>query len=147
MDYRTYPCPSCLQVIDNTMRSCKFCGAPIDPATATAAAALQEQVQKACFQAGAMRRFAMAMPVLFLLSFFPTIGILSHAAEDVALLLLPLNVILWRKRFGKLEVSDPDLARARRALTEAARWWAAMAIVNVLWWFLFRHSLVGFTRY
>jgi hypothetical protein len=146
MDYRTFPCPKCREIIDTTMQTCKFCGAAIDPATAAEAATRQERVQKACGEASSARITAFAMPVLFLLSFVPMIGIVGLAGNAATLVIVPLSVIRWRIRFGKLESPDPDLARARRAVTEAALVWAAMLIVNVLW-FLFRLSLVGHTRY
>ena len=68
-DYRTFPCPKCREIIDTTMPSCKFCGVPIDHASAAEAATLQEQVQQACGQASSARITAMVMPVFFLLSF------------------------------------------------------------------------------
>ena len=131
------------------MQSCKFCGAPIDPATAAAPAALQERVKKACDWAGSTRNFAVAMPAFFLLSFVSfvpvEIGMIGRALEEITLLGIPFVVIGWRQRFGKLESPDPDLARARRAVAVAARVWVAMVIVNVLW-FLYRRYLVGDTR-
>ena len=145
MDYRTFPCPTCREVIDTTMQSCKFCGVAIDPAAAAAAATLQERVQKACGQASSASITAMAMPVLFLLSFVPMIGMIGLAGDAATLLIVPWSVIQWRIRFGKLESPDPDLARARRAVNQAALVWAAMVIVNALW-FWFRFSLVGHTR-
>jgi hypothetical protein len=87
----------------------------------------------------------MAMPAFFLLSFVPFIGIVGFAGTVATLFIVPLNVIRWRIRFGRLESPDPDLARARRAVRDALLVWAAMVIVNVLW-FLFRLSLVGHTR-
>jgi hypothetical protein len=145
MDYRTLPCPVCREIIDTTMQSCKFCGAAIDPATAAEAATRQERVQRACGEASSARITAFAMPVLFLLSFVPMIGIVGLAGDAATLVIVPLSLIRWRIRFGKLESPDPDLARAKRAVKEAALMWAAMVIVNALW-FSFRLSLVGHTR-
>jgi hypothetical protein len=141
MDYRTFPCPSCREIIDTTMQSCRFCGVAIDPAEAAKAATLQERVQKACGQASSIRITARAMPVLFFLSFLPIVSILGLAGTAATLLLVPLTVIQWRSRFGKLESPDPDLPRARSAVKEAVVVWAAMLMVNVAW-FLFRLSLV-----
>jgi hypothetical protein len=146
MDYRTFPCPGCRQIIDTTMQSCRFCGAVIDPAAAAAAATLQELVQKACSQASSARITAMAMPVLFLLSFVPFIGIVGLAGIAATLLIVPWNLILWRRRFGKLESPDPDLPRARQAVREAALAWAAMVIVNALY-VLYRFTPGGQPKY
>jgi hypothetical protein len=145
MDYRVFPCPGCRQIIDTTMRSCRFCGVAIDPDAAAAAANLQEQVQKACGQASSARITAMTMPIFFLVSFLPFIGIIGLAGTVATLLIVPLSVTRWRIRFGRLESPDPDLPRARRAVRDAVLVWAAMAIVSVLW-FLFRMSIVGHTR-
>jgi hypothetical protein len=146
MDYRTFPCPGCRQIIDTTMQSCRFCGVVIDPAAAAAAATLQERVQKACSQATSARITAMAMPVLFLLSFVPFIGVVGLAGIVATLFIVPWNLIQWRRRFGKLESPDPDLPRARRALKEAALAWAAMVIVNALY-VLYRFSPGGQPKY
>ncbi|HEV3072776.1 MAG TPA: hypothetical protein VHB47_00040 [Thermoanaerobaculia bacterium] len=140
MDERTFPCPGCRQIIDTTVQSCGFCGVAIDPAAAAMAAPLQEQVQKAWDQAGRIRRFAMAMPVVFLLSFVPTVAVLGRSATDVTLLFILVSLILWSKRFGKLESPDPDLSRARRAVRQALLVWVAMVVVNVAW-YLFTRSL------
>jgi hypothetical protein len=144
MDYRTLPCPGCRQIIDTTMQSCRFCGVAIDPATAAMAATLQERVQKAWYWAGVIRRFAMAMPVFFLLSFVPMVAVafIGRSYNDWALLLIIVSLILWSKRFGKLESPDPDLSRARRAVRQALLVWVAMVVVNVAW-YLFTRS-VGF---
>jgi hypothetical protein len=133
MDYRTFPCPSCREIIDTTMQTCRYCGAAIDPASAAAAATLQERVQKACGDASSARIVAGAMPVFFLLSFVPFIGIVGRGGSLATLLIVPFSVIRWRSRFGKLESLDPDLPRARRMVKEATLIWAAMVIVDVVW--------------
>ncbi len=142
MDDRTFPCPGCRQIIATTVQSCGFCGVAIDPAAAAMAATLQERVQEAWTHAGRIRRFAMAMPVFFLLSFVPMVAALGYACNELALLLIPVSLILWSKRFGKLESPDPDLPRARRAVRQALLVWVAMVAVNV-GWYLFTRS-VGF---
>jgi hypothetical protein len=133
MDYRTFPCPSCRQIVDTTMQSCRYCGAAIDPTAAAAAAAVQEKVQKACGQASSARIVATAMPVFFVLSFVPFLGMIGVAGNVATLVLVPVSAIRWRLRFGKLASSDPDLPRARRAVKEAALIWAGMVIVNALY--------------
>jgi hypothetical protein len=145
MDYRVFPCPACRQIIDTTMQSCKYCGAAIDPDAAAAAATLQERVQKACGKASSARITATTIPIFFLLSFVPFIGGVGWAGTGVTLLIVPLSVIHWHIRFGKLESPDPDLPRARRAVRDALLVWAAMVVVDYLW-FLFRFSLVGHPR-
>lgn len=140
MDYRAFPCPGCGQIIDTTIQSCRSCGVAIDPAAAAMAATLHERVQKAWDHAGRIRRFAMAMPVFFLLSFVPVAAVLGRACNDLALLGVLVSLILWSNRFGKLESPDPDLSRARRAVRQALLVWAAMAVVNVAW-YLFTRSL------
>ena len=140
MDYRTFPCPGCRQIIDTTVQSCRFCGVAIDPAAAAMAATLQERVQKAWYWAGVIRRFAMAMPVFFLLSFVPMVAVLGRAYIDLTLLAVPVSLILWSNPFGKLQSPDPDLSRARRAVRQALLVWVAMVVVNVAW-YLFTRSL------
>ena|SRR5258708_5811071 len=137
MDYRTFPCPACHEVIDTTMQSCQYCGVTIDSATATSAADLQERVQKACGDASSTNITATSMPVLFLLSFLPMVGIVFLVGNAATLVIVPYKLIQWRLRFGKLESADPDLDRARTALLIAAIVWGTMVVVNVVW-FLFK---------
>jgi hypothetical protein len=140
MDYRTFSCPGCRQIVDTTVQSCRFCGVAIDPAAAAMAATLQERVQKAWFHAGWIRRTAMAMPVFFFLSFVPMVAVLGRACNEYALLLILVCLIGWSNRFGKLESPDPDLSRARRAVRQALLVWVAMVVVNVAC-YLFTRSL------
>ena len=41
---RTFPCPSCKEIINDSMTQCRFCGAPVDPAIAASIADVQDKV-------------------------------------------------------------------------------------------------------
>jgi hypothetical protein len=145
MEYRTFPCPTCRQIIDTTMQSCRACGAAIDPAAAASAADLQARVQQACGDANSTRFTASAMWVAFLLSFLPWVGCFFFAVNAATMVIVPYKLIQWRRRFGKLESPDPDLDRARTGLLIATILWGAMVVVNVAW-LLFRLFVWHLTR-
>lgn len=64
------------------------------------------------------------------------IGNVGLAGTIGTLAIVPYQVIQWHRRFGKLESRDPDLRRARQAIKVAALVWAAMLVVNALWWII-----------
>lgn len=133
MDYKTFPCPNCREIIDTTMQTCRFCSTPIDPAEAVAAAANQELVQKACGQASSARITAWTMPIFFLLHFAPFIGLIGLAGIVATSVIVPISVIRWRSRYGRLGSSDPDLPRARRTISEATVVWGVMLFIALSW--------------
>ncbi|HEY6322838.1 MAG TPA: hypothetical protein VJA16_14905 [Thermoanaerobaculia bacterium] len=140
MDYRTFPCPNCREIIDTTMQSCKYCGATVDPGAAASAADLQARVQKACGNASSIRITAGATPLLLLLFFVLTLGAMNLANASI-LILVPIGAIRWHLLYGSLQSPDPDLPRARRAVRNSVLIWAAIAVLVALW-FLFRPLVV-----
>ena len=145
MDYKTFPCPRCREIIDTTMTSCTYCSAAIDPGEAAATAANQERVQRACGQASSTRITALMMPVFFVLSFAPFIGGIGSLGIAVATVVVLYNGLQWHRRYRGLESADPDLPRARKAIGEAFFAWAVMLVVDGAWfgprWIAFLRDL------
>jgi hypothetical protein len=67
----TFPCPSCNEIINDSMRECRFCRALIDPRAARAAVELQSRVNEACSDASYTASAAYVMCALLLISVFP----------------------------------------------------------------------------
>src|SRR5437667_12096634 len=44
---QTFPCPNCNEIINESMQTCRFCSAPVDPQAASAAAEIQSRVNRA----------------------------------------------------------------------------------------------------
>ncbi|HEY0781493.1 MAG TPA: hypothetical protein VGE98_03495 [Thermoanaerobaculia bacterium] len=133
MDYKTFPCPSCGEIIDTTMQVCRYCSAAIDPAQGAQAAALQEQVQKACGRASSLQitaRTSGIFALIYLLPFLSGIGVVGLA---VTLAVVPVGVLSWRSLYGKLPSADPDLVRARASIREATVIWCVLLVVVAMW--------------
>ena len=58
---QTFPCPNCNEIINDSMQTCRFCSAPVDPQAASAAAENQSRVNRACSDASFLRTAAAAM--------------------------------------------------------------------------------------
>ena len=111
---RTFRCPSCNEMINESATQCRFCSVAIDPGVAELIAGRQEKVNEACSDASYLRRTAMAMYVFlgFSLVFsFAYWGFLITFWMGLVL------VVRWRVKFNDLVTNDPDYAKARRSTT------------------------------
>jgi len=116
-------------MINTSMSQCRFCGQPLDSATAQAAADLQERVSKACNDASYLKITARAMPVFYLISFIPVVGVFAGWGFLFLIVAVPVMALLWWIRFRAVESSDPDLRKAKRETFVALGIWAGMALV------------------
>ena len=111
---RTFRCPNCNEMINESATKCRFCSLAIDPGVAELIAGRQEKVNEACSDASYLRRTAMAMYVFlgFALVFtFAYWGFLITFWTGLILM------IRWQVKFGELITNDPDYAKARRSKT------------------------------
>ena len=115
---RTFRCPNCNEMINDSMKQCRFCSVPIDPGVAALIAERQEKANQACSDASYLRVTTIAMFVFLGLSLVPLIpfvywGFLVTFFLSVGLL------IRWQVKFGNLITNDPDYKQARRSRTVA----------------------------
>jgi hypothetical protein len=108
---------------------CRFCSAPVDSATATAAADNQAKVNNACNQAKWIRNMAGAMWALMGVSLIFTAGTIGVFAF---FFLIPLSLIYWQISYGRLKTSDPDYQKAKRDRLIALGLWVPAALIEVL---------------
>ena len=110
-EMHTFPCPHCNEIINDSMRECRFCHALIDPQAARAAGELQARVNEACSDASQAASAAYVMLALLVLSVLPFIPLVW-----VAFLLTFFAVIFlvfrWQLKFGDIKTHDPDYKRA-----------------------------------
>ena len=90
---------------------CRFCSAPVDSALATAAADNRERVNSAVNQVKWIRNMAGVMWGFLPLSAIFTVGRLAVFALFFA---IPISLIYWRIRYGRLMTADPDYEKAKR---------------------------------
>jgi hypothetical protein len=117
---RTFRCPNCNEMINDSMTQCRFCSVPVDPAVAQLIAERQEKANQAYSDASYLRTAAIAMYVFFglsmLLAFFFW-GLLITFFVVIVLL------IRWQVRFGALVTDDEDYKRARKS------WWISLVLL------------------
>ena len=58
---RTFPCPNCNEMINDSMTQCRYCSTPVDPAVAAMIADRQEKTNRACSDASYVKTAAIAM--------------------------------------------------------------------------------------
>jgi hypothetical protein len=107
----TFPCPHCHEIINDSMRECRFCRAPIDPRAAHAAGELQARVNQACSDASYTASAAYVMLALLVLSVLPFIP-LVWVAYLLTFFTVILMIVRWQLKFGDIKTRDPDFKRA-----------------------------------
>ena len=119
---QTFPCPNCKEIINDSMASCRYCNAPVDPQAAAAAAELQGRVNQACSDASYLKTAALVMWAFLGLSFIPFVPLVGWAflLTFVAVLVMTVR---WQLKFGRIKTDDPDYPRARRSKNLAALLW------------------------
>jgi hypothetical protein len=108
-----FPCPSCGEIIGSNATRCKYCNTDIDPHAAQAAANVQLEVNQACNDASMARNVASVMWVAFAVQFlFAAMGRLAFIGMMAA---VPLMLIRWQSRYGRLKTSDRLQDRAAKS--------------------------------
>ena len=111
---RTFRCPNCSEMINDSMTQCRFCLTPVDPAVAAMIADRQEKANRAYSDASYVRIAAIAMFVFLGLSFIPFLPVV-YWGFVITFFAVLVMLILWQVRFGSLVTDDPDYKRARRS--------------------------------
>ena len=111
---RTFPCPNCKEMINDSMKQCSFCSVPLDPGVAQLIADKQERANQAYSDASYLRSAAIAMYVFLALSFIPYIPLVSWGFLGVFIVVTVL-LFRWQIRFGSLQTDDADYQTARRS--------------------------------
>jgi fatty acid desaturase len=110
---QTYPCPSCNEIINDTMEKCPYCATAVDRQAAAAAAESQSKVNQACSDASYLRTAAFAMWLFLGLSFIPFIPLVGWGFLFTFVIVLVM-LVRWQVKFGGIKTTDPDYPRAKR---------------------------------
>ena len=119
---RTFPCPNCKEIINDSMTECRFCSVPVDPGLAQLIADRQEKANHAYSDASYLRTAAIAMYVFLGLSLIPFVPIVSWAFLVTFIVVIVL-LIRWQIRYGGLVTDDADYKSARRS------WWISLVML------------------
>jgi hypothetical protein len=129
---KTFPCPNCNEIINDSMRTCRFCSAPVDPQAAAAAAEIQSRVNRACSDASFLRTAAVAMFGFLALSLVPFISLLTYLGFIITFFVVLVLIIRWQIKFGRLQTSDIDYRRSKRLRNLAIVLWLVAIPVLVI---------------
>ena len=119
---RTFPCPNCKEIINDSMTQCRFCSVPVDPSVAQLIADRQEKANHAYSDASYLRTAALAMYVFLGLSFVPLLAIFSWGLPITFVVVIVL-LIRWQIRYSGLLTDDADFKSARRS------WWISLVML------------------
>ena len=119
---RTFPCPNCKEIINDSMTQCRFCSVPVDPNVAQLIADRQEKANHAYSDASYLRTAAIAMYVFLGLSLVPFLPIVSWGFLIIFIIVIVL-LIRWQVRYSGLITDDADFKSARRS------WWISLAML------------------
>jgi len=126
-------CPHCKEYINARSAECRFCHGYIDTLTAQTSAELQERVNDAYNKASWLRNGAGAYAIFVAIRLFvPFLALGSGVVLPIMFLALPVLLIRWRLRFGRLQTNDPDYPRAKRNWLVALSIWLLMSVVWLL---------------
>jgi hypothetical protein len=126
---QTFPCPSCDEIINDTMQTCRFCAAPVDKEAAMIAAQLQSKVNQACSDASYLKTAALLMWAFLGLSFIPLLPAVGWGFLFTFVAVLVM-LVRWQLQFGSLRTKDKDYPRASRSKNLALILWLAATLVG-----------------
>lgn len=128
---QTFPCPSCREIINDSMTQCRYCSVPVDPRAAAEAAETQSRVNQACSDASYLKTAALVMWVFLGLSFVPFVPLVLWAFFVTFFVVIGM-VVRWQLKFNDIKTEDPDYPRARRSKNLALLLWLAALFVFLL---------------
>ena len=129
---RTFGCPNCNEMINDSMQQCGYCSVPLDPAVVALTADRQEKANQAYSDASFLKTAANAMFVFLGLSLIPFMPFVYWGFLGTFAVVLDL-LIRWQVRFGNLLTSDADYKLAKRAKNIAlVLWLVAMPVGFVI---------------
>ena len=121
---RTFRCPNCNEMINDSMQQCRYCSVPLDPAIVALVAERQEKANQACSDASYLKTASMVMFVFLALSFIPIMPLVRLGFLITFFVVLVL-LISWQVKFGSLLTSDVDYKTAKQRKNLALILWLA----------------------
>ena len=120
---RTFRCPNCSEMINDSMTQCRYCSVPVDPGVAALIADRQEKANHAYSDASFLRTAAFVMYVFLGLSWLPFLPFVFFFGFLVTFFVVLILLIRWQIRYATLITDDPDYKSARRS------WWISLALL------------------
>ncbi len=111
-----FPCPNCKETINTSMSQCTYCGAPVDHSAALLSAAETSRISQACSDASYLKIMAWSILVCFGIFFIPLVGFIGAVGFWFLRIALPVMVVRWWYKFGRIKTDDSDFPSAKRAV-------------------------------
>ena len=119
---RTFRCPNCSEMINDSMTQCRYCSVPVDPAVAALIADRQEKANHAYSDASFLKTAAFAMYAFLGLSWL-ALPLLFFGGFVIIFVVVVVLLIRWQIRYANLITDDPDYKSARRS------WWMSLLLL------------------
>ncbi len=122
-------CPHCKEYVDARSANCRFCRGYIDTLTTQVSAEMQQRVNDAYNDALWLRNGAGVYVIFIVLRLFVPLFGMAALAVLFMFVALPVRLIRWRVRFGRLQTDDPDYPRAKRNWRVALLIWLLVPVI------------------
>ena len=119
---RTFRCPNCKEMVNDSMKDCPFCKVPLDPGVVALAAERQEKANRSYSDANFLKIAATSMFVFLGIGLIPLLGFVYYGFIVTFVVVLVL-LIRWQVKFSGLLTDDPDYQRAKRSRNIALILW------------------------
>jgi hypothetical protein len=132
-------CPHCKEFVNARSELCRFCHGYIDTLTTQRSAEEQQKVNEACNEAMLVRNAAWVYAIFTgLYVLLPLFANFFGVAALLMLATVPLMLIRWQLRYGRLQTDDPDYPKAKRNRNVALLIWlgvpfACLLLALLLW--------------
>lgn len=133
-----FPCPTCRETINTSVARCPYCSTPIDEAAAKLSAAETSNISQACSDASYLKIMLGILLPFGAVIFFPFLGLLGIVGFVFIKYALPVMLIRWWVKYGRIQTIDPDFRTARKSAI-------IVSIASVLVLFLLHVHLFGLT--
>ena len=120
---RTFRCPNCTEMINDSMAQCRYCSVPVDPGVAALIADRQEKANHAYSDASFLRTTTFAMYAFLGLSWTPLLPLIFFFGFVIVFVVALVLLIRWQMRYANLITDDPDYKSAKKS------WWISLAML------------------
>ncbi len=128
---RTFRCPNCNEMINDSMTQCRYCSVPVDPAVAQLIAERQEKANQSYSDASYLRTAVVAMYMFMGLSYVPYVPLVGWGFLITFVVVLVL-LIRWQMKFGSLVTNDADYLKARRSWRLSLVLWLVAILIGFI---------------
>jgi hypothetical protein len=125
---KVFPCLGCQETINTSMLQCPFCSIPTDPHAAEASADATSRVSEACSDASYLKIMLSILIPFAAVIFFPFLGLAGLVGFVFIKYALPVMIIRWWIRYGRIKTNDSDFPNARKTVI----WVSAISLIVLL---------------